>query len=201
MCFPSPSLSSAVRPVDCTADNYDSMYVNLYELVISICLIILVLIKLASRLIENTRFVTFDTCLDYLPPRFNKSLSTEQILVLIFSHVLPIAYFFLVDLYLIIAFWETLLDFLTILMVRFFVLYLKLYFLMFLNFIYIYELLLPKSRPYLKVVVLWFLKLILLLSSDIETQPGPILNNNCTTVQERGSRNTSSLFATGISIP
>ena len=42
-----------------------------------------------------------------------------------------------------------------------------------LNFIYICRIVFPDLCPHTKLVLLWFLKMILLLSSDIETQPGP----------------------------
>ena len=178
-----------MRPAVHIADNYELIYYFVYELFILGSLIVLLLIGIASILIKNTRYITFNTCLDYLPPR-GISFPMEGIWFSIFPHCFLLVYSFSMDFYLRVTLSVTLQELFTIYVLRLLDFYRKIYFLTLLNFVYIYELLLPKSSPWVKVVFLWFLKLILLLSSDIETQPGPIPNNSRISVQERGFRDS-----------
>ena len=55
---------------------------------------------------------------------------------------------------------------------------LKVYVQTYLNFIYLCAIFFPNLNPYIRFVFLYFFEMVLILSSDIETQPGPSFNDS-----------------------
>ena len=138
------------------------------------CLIICtILINSANIFLKSTSFVTFNTCLDYLPADSRKGKNTNQVWDFLLYCFFSILYSYFVELSLIPCLSEVLHSFITHFAVNLITFFLKLYVQSFFNLIYICMLLFPYRSPYIKIVSLWFLELVILLSSDIETQPGP----------------------------
>ena len=163
---PCPSMRQAKFAYQC---NYDRFYACIYETLIFTSLICITLCNIASIFIKNTKYITFDTCLDFLPPH----LTTKHDWDLLFRLSYKIAYVYLVSGPLLFSLSEDLHSIISQLIVELLVFIFKTYVLTYLNFIYSCKILFPELYPYSRLVFLWFFARMLLLSSDIETQPGP----------------------------
>ena len=186
LCIPSPPHPATVRPVDGLAVNHGLKHSFLYELLLLIFFLVLLLFDIASTFVNETRYITFDTCLDFLP-HCGKTPSARQPWYYLYSIGLPIVYLSFVDAHLYFALSETLHEIITPYFFKFLKVYSGIYVTMFLNSVYILKLLFPNPSPYLRVVFFWFLSLILLLSSDIETLPGPNPTNNSILSPQEGA--------------
>ena len=188
--IPVPSFSS-MRPMTFTGRikhglMFNSEYVS--STFAFTCVVLTVLILIARTFIRNTRYVTFDTRLDCLPI-FSLNYATVQVKWnLVLRSALIIVYFCIVDFPIFFSQSEVLQDFIIDYVLNFLSFFLKTYYQSFLIFRYIGEIILPKTSPFVQVVFLWFLKLILLLSQDIETHPGPRRSNISS--QGEGFRNS-----------
>ena len=181
----------------------------MYEILILIFIICITLWNIARTLVTNTKYITLDKCLDYLPPRFTAKHDWDLLLRLSYK----IAYLYLVDYPpppLMFSLSEGLHSIIIQLAVELVAFILKVYVQTFLNFIYLCEIMFPDLNPYIRFVFLCeimfpdlnpyirfvflceimfpdlnpyirfvflcFFEMLLLLSSDIETQPGPNFN-------------------------
>ena len=149
--FPYPSTRPVILPRKL---NYDTFYCSLSQILILAYLLALAVIT--SGLIKNTRGISFDTCLDYLP----KKTTTEQLSWDSLLYCGPtILYFYLVEFSLILSLSEILYELVAHHVIEFLTFFLKTYLQTFLNFVYRCKLLLPKWSPHIQVVFVWFLNL------------------------------------------
>ena len=126
--------------------------------------------ELGGSLIINTRFVTFNTRLDYLPPQ----LTVNHDWYVLFYFLLVTTHIYLViNDPSILSLSENMHSAITNLVIKLLIFFLKTYAQTYLNFIYICRIVFHDLCPYIKLVFLWFLQMLLLRSSDVETQPGP----------------------------
>ena len=154
--------------------NYD--FCCFYEILTLTTLICIALCIIASTFIKNTRYITFDTCLDYLP---SLSVTTKHDWANLLYLFLAIAHVYLVNGHLLLSLSEDLQSFVTKFVFELLIFILKIYLQSYYTFVYLCELMFAELNPHIKLVFLWFFAIIILLSSDIETHPGP----------RRGSRN------------
>ena len=157
------SVFLCMRPVNkCTRDrNYDLFNKCFCECLFFLLIIILLVINTAIRLINSTRFITFSTCLDYLPQSSKNS-----------KVCYPSSNFIFFILFLITIFGNMLILIceLTVVIV---ILTFKIYTKSLLNFLCMYSVFFQKLNPTVQIISLWFFNLIL-LSMDIQTNPGPV---------------------------
>ena len=166
-----PSPCPSMRPVN-YADwfHYDLFYCFLCEILILTFLICITLCNIACIFIANIRYITFDTCLDYLCPSSVKVKHDWDILLYL---SLTIAYIYLLNGPLLLSLSTNLHSFASKLVVELLILTFKTYLQSYYNFIYFCEIMFADLNPCTKLIFLFFFEMILLLSSDIETQPGP----------------------------
>ena len=118
--------------------------------------------------IQNTRFINFATCLDYLP----KSSKTKIEFHCLFSDSFE-------NLIMVNSFLITIVDNIELVIFRIFVESLKFTFKLYIQslliFFCIYNVFFCRFKPCIQICSLWFINLIL-LSMDIEENPGPARN-------------------------
>ena len=127
------------------------------------------LIIMGKGILKKAKFITCVTRLDLLHPKTRTDKSNWNSL---FNLFLLVIYIYSVDPLFIVVSPE---DFRCVFihhMFNLFVFYIKTYAYTFL-IIYICKRISPKLRPHNFLVLLWLLKLVLLISSDIESNPGP----------------------------
>ena len=138
------------------------------EIIFVVLTICLVSIHMAYMLILSTRFVTFSTCLDYLPKSSNSSeICYFNLHPDIIKFHYKSSFFLLVVL-------ENSQRFLSKIIILTIFFTFKLYSKTLLNFFCLYKVLFQKLNPCIQIVSLWFFKLIISLSLDVETNPGPV---------------------------
>ena len=130
------------------------------------------LCNIAYTLVKNTRYVTFDTCLDYLPA--HSTANDEWGFLPLY--LLGTARIYLVDGFLILILSETLQTILNKFLVEVMLFSLRSYHRTYRNFIFTCEILFPEWCPFIRLIFLGFFEMVLILSSDIEIQPGPYPN-------------------------
>ena len=139
--------------------------------ILYLCLSICTALNIIGKgILKKATFITYNTRLDLLHPKSRTDNSNWNSL---FNFFLLVIYIYSIDIVFIVV---SLDDFRRVFIHHMFILlvsYIKTYAYTFLLIIYICKKLSPKLRPRDFLVLLWLLKLILLISSDIESNPGP----------------------------
>ena len=152
--------------------NHVFPYNHIYGILLIVLLFCIVLLNLAQIIIKNTRYVTFDTCLNYLPTHLTAEKHDWNFLIYL---CLVTSYFHLVNGPLMVSLSEDLHSIITHYTVELlFTLTSKKYARSYLSFVYCCKILITNVGTHIKLVFLCFFVTALLLSSDIETNPGPI---------------------------
>ena len=138
--------------------NLDLIHDFYFEIFILFYLICTALIYIARGFIRDTRFINFNTCLDYLP-QTSVSVKKERECYFLLSKLL-----------------EEVELFLSRIIIATLIFTFRLYKQSILNFFLIYKFSFLKLNPYTQIVSLWFCELIILLSLDIKPNPGPTSN-------------------------
>ena len=169
-CYPTPSPCRSMRLVNFSKKiNYDLFNHYYYEVLIVTSFICLTLCNIASTFIKNNKYITFDTCLDYLPSHLTAKHDWD-ILFWLFHKII---YVYLFNGHLLLPLSEDLQSMITQFAFHLLAFIIKIYVQTYFNFIFLCKILFPDLSPFIRLVSLWFFAMMLLLSSDIETQPGP----------------------------
>ena len=172
----SPSLIPNTRPEYHTVQlNYNLLFCFLHEILILILLVCIFLANMARQFIKNTRFITFDMSLDNLPP----PITSKQNWYLLHRGILIIVYVYLIDRHLLLHICDDICLFVFRSFINDLIATLRMCPYVYRKLIRLSSLIFVGLRNnFIKLVIMWFFEMILILSSDIETHPGPT-NDSC----------------------
>ena len=170
--FPCPSTRPVKIIVRPNHPQFDYTFIcQLFEeFVILTSLVCFALLKSANSFLKNIRFINFNTCLNYLAP-YTKIPQRDHNLLTYLSLAFTQVYFF--DIYLLLALSVDFHSLLSRIVIENLLFLFKLYSKSLSNFLYIFKMFFSELSPRFQILSLWIFGLLIFLSSDIETNPGP----------------------------